>query len=140
MLSTTCERLLYGFTFPIIYYISFQMKQSLLGALRENCPSAIPPALAESMDSLPVAICFACLRAVQANGKKRKAAHRRHLPFVDRVPPHALTNKLEVIDPPPQLCSLNYIEDLLIKRVRPLQVDLSICSTIPKLLSLYRRS
>lgn len=126
-----CNRLCYPqnvcfnpiFTIFCVLKVAFQVKQAVFGTLAENCPAAIPSALLGSADGRIVEICFACLRAVKANGKKRKAAQRQHLPFVDRVPPHAVTNKLEVIDPPPQLCSLNYIEELLIKRVRPLQVD-----------------
>jgi hypothetical protein len=98
------------------------MKQVSLGTILENCPSAIPPSLTGLEADRMVDVCYTCLNAIKSNGRKRRAALRQNLTFADRVPPHALTNKLEVTDTPPQLVSLNYIEDLLIKRVRPLQV------------------
>jgi hypothetical protein len=99
------------------------MKQTSLATLRANCPAAIPPALRDGDEQRAIDICLACLRAISANGRKRRAALQHNPVFVDRVPPHALTNNLELDETPIELLFLNYIEDLLIKRVRPLQVS-----------------
>jgi hypothetical protein len=98
------------------------MKQFLVASIRENCPAAVPPSLTECPNSRSVDVCLACLRVITAEGRNRRAANEHNRAFIPRIPPHAITNKLAVIDAPSLLTSLNYIGDILIKRVRPLQV------------------